>query len=75
MSLKDPMQYELFYETVGCVGSFVVCNLLLRWAFIVFLSQTEMGHEKTKARKTAIEFHKSRDMNPYVSLAKYSSSN
>ena len=25
----DPMQYELFYKTVGCMGSFVVCKTLL----------------------------------------------
>ena len=29
IKLIDPMQYELFYKTVGCMGSFVVCKTLL----------------------------------------------
>lgn len=49
--LKDPMQYELFYETVGCVGSFIVCNLLLRWAFIVLSELDRNGTQKNKSAK------------------------
>ena len=49
--LKDPMQYELFYEIVGCVGSFIVCNLLLRWAFIVLSELDRNGTQKNKSAK------------------------
>lgn len=51
LPLKDPMQHELFYETVGCVGSFIVCNLLLRWAFIVLSELDRNGTQKNKSAK------------------------
>lgn len=51
LELKDPMQYELFYEIVGCVGSFIVCNLLLRWAFIVLSELDRNGTQKNKSAK------------------------
>ena len=73
--LKEPTQYELFIETVYCVGFLYIRKALLQCALRIFLSYPDMRHEKVKLRKCRNKTLKNHDMNGYVSFEKWASSN
>lgn len=73
--MKEPTQYELFIETVYCVGFLYIRKALLQCALRIFLSYPDMRHEKVKLRKCRNKTLKNHDMNGYVSFEKWASSN
>lgn len=75
LHMKEPTQYELFIETVYCVGFLYIRKALLQCASRIFLSYPDMRHEKVKLRKCRNKTLKNHDMNGYVSFEKWASSN
>ena len=75
LHMKEPTQYELFIETVYCVGFLYIRKALLQCALRIFLSYPDMRHEKVKLRKCRNKTLKNHDMNGYVSFEKWASSN